>query len=294
MITRIALGFILSIGALVAQPASTTFRPQLLESVATSYSYSSDESLERNGPAGSVAVHRYELSLSGRAALNDTDLFAYGLAYTTNSLDLAPGTPLPDQLSELSLNLGYTRKFSQQWSGSVFLRPGLYGDLEDIDGKTFNAPLLLTAAFAQSRELLWFFGLNLNAYSDNPVLPIVGVRWQFAPDWTFNVGFPRTGVSYKLSETVTLHGGLTFQGGTFRITESLGTPAGATSRLANTFVDYREIRVGVGADIKLHDRWSLNVDVGSMTDRKFDYFDRDYVLNGDAGFYGALSLKASF
>lgn len=278
---------------LLAQP-SATFRPQLLERVSTSYSYSSDESLDRNGAAGSVAVSRYELSLSGRLPLSKTDLFAYGLDYSTNQLDLTAGTPLPDQLSELSLNLGFTRKFSPQWTASAYLRPGFYGDFEDIDSKSFNVPLLLTAGYAQSRELIWLFGLNVNAYSDNPVIPIVGVRWQFAPDWTFNVGFPRSGVSYKLSDTVTLNAGVTFQGGTFRITENLGTRPGMTGRLANTFVDYREIRAGVSADVKLNTGWALSVDVGSMTDRKFDYFDRDYILNGDAGFYGTLSLRASF
>jgi hypothetical protein len=293
MITRLALGFTLSIGALVAQPAAT-FRPQLLEQVSTSYSYSSDESLERNGPAGSVAVHRYELSLAGRYKVNETDLLAYGLAYTTNQLDLAAGTPLPDQLTELSLNLGYTRRFSDQWSGGAYVRPGLYGDFENIDSKTFNAPLLLTASFAQSRDLVWLFGVNVNLFADNPVLPIVGVRWQFAPQWTFSVGFPRSGVTWQFSDAVALRAGVGVQGGTFRITDSLGSPAGVTGRLANTFVDYREIRAGLGADIKLHDRWSLSIDTGVMTDRKFDYFDRDYVLNGEAGFYGSLSVKASF
>jgi hypothetical protein len=286
--------FSLSAAIACAQPASSTFRPQLLENVAISYSFSSDENLERNGPAGSVAVHRYELSLSGRHQVSDTDTFGYGIVYANNDLDLAAGTPLPEQLSELSLNLGYTRRFSPQWTAGAYLRPGLYGDFEDIGSKTFNAPLLLTASFAQSRDLVWLFGLNVNLYADNPVLPIVGVRWQFAPQWTFNVGFPRSGVAWQMSDQVTIRAGVSVQGGTFRITDSLGSPVGVTGRLANTFVDYREIRAGLGADIKLEDRWSLSLDIGSMTDRKFDYFDRDYILNGEAGLYGSLAIRASF
>jgi hypothetical protein len=75
----------------------------------------------------------------------------------------------------------------------VFLRPGFYGDFEEIAGDSFNVPVLALAQYGPRRELVWMFGLSVNAFSDHPVMPVAGVRWQFAQAWTFNLGFPQAG-----------------------------------------------------------------------------------------------------
>lgn len=162
-----------------------------------------------------------------------------------------------------------------------------------IDGKTFNVPLLLGASYAKSRDLTWLFGARVNAYSEHAVLPFVGVRWQFAPDWSLGLAFPRSGVQWRVSPDLTLDAGIGFQGGTYRITDNIGTPAGAVGQLANTFVDYREIRVGFGAEFALNRRLSFRIDAGAFTDRRFDYFDRDYTLDGDGGVFAAVALRTA-
>jgi hypothetical protein len=281
-------------GTLAAQPASTTFRTSLLESVSVGYSYSSREDLSHDGGVGDVAVQRFDFSFSGRRPWSDSVNLVYGFAYAGNELDHSPGSPLPENLRELSLNLGVTQKLSAKWSWSAFLRPGFYGDFEDIDGDSFNAPLLALAQYAPRRELAWMFGLSVNPFSDHPVMPVAGVRWQFAPAWTFNLGFPQAGFVYVANPKLKLRAGVSFQGGSFRVTRNLGVPAPGIDRLANTFLDYREVRAGLGADVGLGEKWSLALDAGAVTDRKFDYFERDYSLNGDAGWYGGLFLRTSF
>ncbi|HTO03219.1 MAG TPA: DUF6268 family outer membrane beta-barrel protein, partial [Opitutus sp.] len=245
------------------------------------------------GPAGSVAVHRSAFTAEGRRSLSSTDTLAYGFQLELHTLDADETTYVPAQLAEVAVRLGFSRKISPTWTASLALRPGLYGDFEAIDGKTFNVPLLLGASYAQSRDLIWLFGVRANVYSEHPVLPIVGVRWQFAPDWSVGLAFPRSGVRWRVSPDLTLDAGIGFQGGTYRITESIGTPSGIVGRLANTFVDYREIRVGVGAEFALTRRVSVRLDAGAFTDRRFDYFDRDYTLDGDGGFYGTVALQTT-
>ena len=141
------------------------------------------------------------------------------------------------------------------------------------------------------------FGLNVNPFSDNPVLPIVGVRWQFTPGWLFNLGFPRSGFTCKYSEQFSLSAGVSFQGGSFRVgrdprANPLLLPVGPS--LADTYLDYREIRAGLSLDYALTETMKLSFDFGAVTDRKFDWFDRNYRLDGDAGSYFGLSLKGSF
>jgi Domain of unknown function (DUF6268) len=282
--------------ALLAQP-SATMRPALLASYDFGWSFSSQEDLSRGAArAGEVSVHRFDFSLSSRARLSESTSFAYGLAYATNRLD-ASAAILPDELSELSLNLGLIHRHSESLTLAAYARPGFYGDFDDLNGDAFNAPLLLTAGWSPSRELTWLFGLNVNAFSDNPVLPILGVRWQFATDWLFNVGFPRSGLTYKASEKLNLAAGVSFQGGSFRVgRDPRATPLSlpVAPGLADTYLDYREVRAGLNLEYDLSETLKLTADVGAVTDRKFDWFDRDYRLDGDTGAYFSLALKGSF
>lgn len=286
----------LSALSLSAQP-SATMRPDWLASYDAGWSYSSKEELTRGGArAGEVSVSRFEFSLSGRTKLTEATSFAYGLVYATNRLETST-LILPDELSELSFNFGLMHRVSRTWNLAVSLRPGIYGDFDKFNHDSFNAPLLATAAYSPSRELTWLFGLNVNSFSDNPVLPILGVRWQFAPAWLFNLGFPRSGFTYQYSEQLSLTAGVSFQGGSYYVGhDPRSTPLAlpAAPSLANTYLDYREIRAGLALDYQLDENLKLTLDLGAVTDRKFDWFDRDYRLDGDLGLYGALALRARF
>lgn len=279
-----------------AQP-SATMRPDLLASAEFNSSYSSREDLAR-GPQtlGSLAVKSYGVSVSGRHAWDESTQLIYGVAVQQFDLDQDGVTalPLPASLAEFSLNLGAQRRFDAQWSAAVYLRPGFYGDFEEQLGKSFNIPALLLVNYARSRELIWSFGVNANPFSDNPVLPIAGVRWQFAPQWLFSVGFPRSGFTWQATENLSLRASAGFAGGSFRVSRNVGSPAAGLTRIANTYVDFREVRVGLGLDYSLGERVTLSADVGAVTDRKFDYFDKNYRLDGDAGTFVSLALKGSF
>lgn len=275
-----------------AQPATSADR---IIDWGVAYSYSSDEALDRRGPAGSVAVHHVDLNALAKRTLSANDTFTYGFSAAITQLDATTGTFLPDRLQAYAIHLSGSRRLNEQWTATLTLRPGLYGDLEDIDSKTFNVPLLLAASYATSRDLVWLIGLRADAYAEHPVLPLAGVRWRFAPDWSLNLTFPRAGVQWRVRPGFSLDASASVQGGTFRISENLGTPAGlATGRLANTFLDYREVRAGVGAELSVSEHTSLRLDVGTFLDREFDYFDRNYALDGDSGTYVTLGLRSRF
>jgi hypothetical protein len=278
-----------------AQP-SATMRPDLLSSFDFNYSWSSKEDIARGSAVlGSLSVEQYGFSVASRQPISQQTVLVYGVAFDTHDFKFGGLLPIPQDLTELSLNLGAQTRFNENWGGAIYLRPGFYGDLDSgLDTDAINVPVLALATYAPSRELVWMFGLNVNGFSDNVVLPVLGVRWMFAPEWTFNVGFPRSGISWKFNDRLELSAGASFSGGSFRLTQNLGSPATGIARLANTYVDFREVRVGLGLDYKLTDRSSLSLDVGTVTDRKLDYFDKNYRLDGDAGTFFSLSLKGGF
>lgn len=289
------LGFAALTTVAFAQP-SATMRPDLLASAEFNGSYSSREEVAR-GPQtlGTLAVRHYGVSVAASRAWDEATTLLYGVAVQQFDLDQEGGAlPLPAQLAEFSLNLGMQRRIDARWSAALYLRPGFYGDFEEGLGKAFNLPALLLAHYTHSRELTWSFGVNANPFSDHPVLPIAGVRWRFAPQWTFSVGFPRSGFTWQTTERLALRAGAGFTGGSFRVSRNVGSPSAGLARIANTFVDFREVRAGLGLDYSLGKDVTLSADVGAVTDRKFDYFDKHYRLDGDAGLFFALALKGSF
>jgi hypothetical protein len=277
-----------------AQPASATFRPALIESFATSYSFTTESDLSRGPVVGTVSVHHFDLSVTGRTPLSETTMLLHGLAYAHHAFDAGGAARLPDSLSEAAISLGVQHRIDARWSLAAYLRPGFYGDFETLDSDSFNAPLLATAVYSVSRELSWIFGFSANAFSDNPIFPIAGVRWQYAPAWTLNIGFPRAGVTYQHSEQLALSAGATVQGGDYRISGDLGVPAPGLGRLADTYLEYREIRLGLAAELKLSGGVALTADAGFTVDQRFDYNDRGYRLEGDAVPFFALAVKGRF
>lgn len=266
-----------------AQTASTTFRPSLIESCAASYSYSGNSGYKHGKTPGETSVNHFDTSASGRIPLGKSTILGFGAAFAINNIDSDDSVPVPRRLGELTLNAGVTRIFSKAWRGSVFIRPGYYGDFECHTFRTLNAPLMALANYTPGKSTMWLFGVSVNPRGEYPVMPVISVRWAFAEDWALNLGFPRLGVTWQATKALELGLGATMQGGGYRVTKAPGNPG--RDDLANTNVNYREIRAGVRAAHKLASRTSVSLEIGWMADRRFDYFDRDYELKGKSSVY---------
>ncbi len=201
---------------------------------------------------------------------------------------------LPETLQELSLSLGLRRELSANWGLSAFLRPGLYGDFEEIDGDSFNVPVLLLTSYRESAERTWFFGINANAFSDNPVLPALGVRWQISPDWTFRPWVPAHhavsgGGSKSADRTRPQRPGrqLPHHGNARRAGPRRASPRQHLPRLQRVS---RWFPHGEERGFLVHPRRGSR-----RADRtRVDFYDRDYELDGSGGFYATLALRGRF
>lgn len=196
---------------------------------------------------------------------------------------------VPDTLQEASIVVGAAHQVGAAWRLTATARPGFYGDDDGLNGDAFNAPMLLLALWRQSPELGWAFGLRVDWLSERPVLPLVGLNWKFAPDWEFVLGMPKAGVSYRASDALKLTLGVSVQGGNFHVARDprLGGTVSSIS-LQDTTLDYHELRVGLAAEWRLNEQFSILAEAGVITDQKFDYFDRDFTLDG--GGVGFLTL----
>lgn len=256
------------------------------------YSFSSNGDLDRGPKVGSVKINHYDFNdrLEFPVA-SDLKLMA-GVFWSDNELTLSGPVPLPDRLAMLGLQLGATKDLDllvgPGWSASIFLRPGFYEGGSGFSGRSFDIPGVLMAGYRASSSLSLNLGVAVDARSQYKVLPVVGVRWDFAPDWTLSAGFPETGVSYKVSSDLTVKAGARFQGGSYYVKDALAPGLG------DTRLEYREIRVGGGFDYKLLPNLTARIDAGAVVSRRFDYYDRNTTLDGKKAFYASLGLTARF
>ena len=278
-----------------AQPASVTFRPALIDTFASSYSYSAAGAFTRaDAKITGVSISRFEFSAIGRVPIAEDTLFNPGISYSNTAIDTPDNTALPKSLQEFSFNLGFRGKMSPEWAYMVAVRPGIYGDFEKIRSDSFNAPLFLAAFYVPNPNITWIVGVTANSFNNHPVLPVIGLRLKLAPNLQLDVGFPRTGLSYALNESITLRGGLSAFGGNYRITKDLGSPAAGVKSLNNTYFDVTEIRTGVGATYKLSSDFELEADYGYTALRRFEFPDRKYRLKGDNVAFISIALNTRF
>jgi hypothetical protein len=150
--------------------------------------------------------------------------------------------------------------------------------------------MLITATYATRRELAWTFALSLDPFAKISLLPVLGVRWQMAPQWKLELGFPHTALTWQATDSLALRADVSFQGGSYRVRSApLGGSAGA-----DTLLDYREVHAGAGLDYNLGPAITLSVDAGQVIYRRFDYHKLHYDLKGDSAGCLKVALNRQF
>ena len=317
---RFVLFAILATTARAQTTPELVFRPSLLAQGATSYSFAGKAGVRNDGMSGGSSVHHFDTSLSERRPLAGGSFLSTGFAFSMNWIVSDAAVPAPVRLGELSMNLGYTRALAPGVSLMAFARPGYYADFSHWTWNTVNVPVMAAVSYAPNARCLWLFGASFNYFSQYPVMPAVGFRWKISDKWTLNLGMPRLGVTWHINDTRDLSLHLTGQGGSFRTTRAPRDPARAD--LAGTFVDYRELRVGLRVTVKsnttttttttttittktptetrtrTHTRThtdpptNTSFEAGCMIRRNFRYYQRDFTLRESPTFYVAFSMGA--
>lgn len=265
-------------------------------SVTVRFSHSTENEVAAGGFApADLSVNATRIVWQSALPMSESTRFSYGANWTRFDFDRPNTLPLPDTLDEIAIDLGLTHRLNDRWRLSAKISPGLYGDLENNPGDAFNAPVLALATWRQNASLAWSFGLRADAFSDNPVLPIIGVDWEISPTWRFTIGMPRAGFTYRATPELDIGLGVSVQGGNYRISDD-PRPAGlsAVRPLNDTYLDYHEIRVGVAVDYRFTPALGLSLEAGIVTDQKFDYYDRDYSLNGGENAFFSLGVIGRF
>jgi hypothetical protein len=227
----------------------------------------------------------------GRASASYT--WQIGVDLQQFSFNVPEGAPLPENLYGLALRLGNRWQFRENWAWQTQISPGVYSDLEDVSGGDFNAPFLTFLEYSIRPTLQLYAGVQVDVRRDTPVIPALGARWRFAPDWTLLMVYPIPRIEYRVNEQWTAYAGIEFRGTGFRVAEDFGTRVGRPE-LNDQDVSYREWRAAGGARWRVAEGWSVFAEGGWTIDRRFHFDDAELLANGDGAPFVQVGVSASF
>lgn len=274
-----------------AQPAGRG--PASSLEFAFSHSAESDADLPGRPAAGKLSVDAWSVSGKTTRMVRPGVFASAGGTWERYEVDASSALPVPKKLQGAALNLSGAMALDGDWMVALTVSPGFYaaGSSPGMDG--FNAPGLLLGTRKISPTFSVAMGLRFDAFSDNSILPIAGFRWQPTPEWTVSLGAPRAEAVYKIREGVEVFGGGSFQGGGFAIDDPQLRSSGTIS-LRDTYVDYREIRVGGGLRWTLAKTVALELEGGWVVDRRFDYYERSLEVKTDGAAFWHVGVTTRF
>jgi len=117
----------------------------------------------------------------------------------------------PEELSEfnqLVFTAGYTFKVNEDWRFGVQLQPGFSTNLSIGDITFDEAVISGNAVFIKDKKesdnvkkpYRLILGISVSGSGGFPILPFISYYRKFHPNWSYNLGVPKTQLQYHLSE----------------------------------------------------------------------------------------------
>ena len=284
--------FSFALGALAACALATPLaaqsgRPSPKLTVEASHAGKTD--LEARGvDVGEVAVSRIVTSVDlPLAPIGQATSLGADFGTSAFYLDRSGPIPLPEKLESVEAGLSARHRFDDRWSLITRVSVGMAGSAGKFETDGLNAGVFALASYQFSETFSAGAGFVYNSLSESlPVIPVVGVRWDFAPEWSFTLAFPSTRVSWTASERLKLRVSLDLDTGSFHVKED-PRPAtigvGGRPDLGDSILDYTAISAGFGASYLLTDSLTLDATLGYNFSRTADFDDRDYKIEADGG-----------
>jgi hypothetical protein len=173
-----------------------------------------------------VSTTRLGVDLSARVPLAEAWFLLPGIGFERSIYefdglsDALPGAGSgPEGLSKLSASLGVRHASSRDLGYFGVLTASVAGESgADLgDALTFGAAGGVRWSPTEEVSLQIGAGVFSRLEDDVLAIPALGFRWTPSPDWTVNVGFPRTRVEYRAAEEIRLFLGGEFDFQDFRL-----------------------------------------------------------------------------
>jgi hypothetical protein len=193
--------------------------------------------------------------------------------------------PLPEEAQSFALQFSLRHQFDADWGLIAGVKPGFYTTDGSMSGDAFSLNVSILGTHRVSSTFRFAFGIIYRSVAKNDlrVLPALGFEWQPSPLWAVSVGFPRSAVTYTVSEALHVSLAASGQGGTYHVNDGPGRKLSSLVPLNDTKVDYLEARAGLVADYHFNPQFSASASAGVILVSRFDYYERDYLVKSGSG-----------
>jgi len=263
--------------------------------ISSGFSYSAGARQKQgNRSLGNSDSFNTYLNYTATIPTTESIITRVGLTWDRFDFGSTGGDPIPSQLQQTSLNLGWDVSLSEKWVMRLEASPGIYSDLEDISLTDFNVPVVIGFSYIVDAKLQWVFGVSADFRREMPILPGGGVRWQFADDWTLNFILPKPRLEYRIDDSLLAYVGGEIKGGTYAYGKNEGSEIGQPT-LNNEIIEYTEARLGGGVEYYINPAVGIQVETGAVVFRRFTFEDDDLTIHAsEPAPYVSIGLKANF
>lgn len=189
---------------------------------------------------------------------------------------------IPNRLQAANFVVGLDSEFSDSLVFRIEAHPGWYGARGNLfDGDNFRVPFIFGGSYIFSENFQVVVGIGVNFEGDYRVLPGGGIRWRIADGWRLNAVMPNPRLEYQPMRYLTIYAGANIEAETFRTNDRFGTERG-NPKLDNAWMDYTEVRTGLGLEWRLANGITLALEGGYQPYRQF-YFSNEHVRYHEDG-----------
>lgn len=218
-----------------------------------------------------------------------------GAAWEYFTFGFPANVQLEDTLQSASLVVGLDTEIFDSILIRLEAQPGFYGSSDIWDDDTFMVPFVIGGTYIYSSDLQFVLGVSVNLDRNTPVFPGGGLRWRLASQWVLNAVLPTPRLEFQYSPNLLFFLGGNLKGSTFRVGKTFGTRQAGDARLNNAVIDYLEVRIGAGVEIKIAPEVKLTFEGGYVPYREFDYHRTPVRYHHEEGSaYASVAFRAAF
>ena len=192
---------------------------------------------------------------------------------TTVFFDSA-GLDLPDQLLRLAIDAGWTRRLPTGVSFQARVQPGLYTDIEKVDGDAVSLPFSLSVIRSFNPGLSGILGLSIRPGFDLVVMPLLGLEWEAAETLRVEAGLPSSRITWFAFDRVMTYAGLDWDNTTYYVEDG--------RQYARDEMTVEDFRLYWGLTWRLSDQLHLSGELGEVFARNVEFDGRGAIPDDSA------------
>jgi len=173
------------------------------------------------------------------------------------------GLQLPDQVAKIAVDAGWTWRYEGGSALQVRAAPGIYSDIEEIDGDMFFVPLSCSMIQVLGPEWSGIAGIELRPGFERTIMPILGLAWEVREDLRLELRVPESKCVWYINRDWITHFGFEWQSTSFSLREH-----GSNGR---DMITLEDLRAFLGLTHSISDQFRVTGEIGRSFGRSVEF-----------------------